>query len=166
MQTSIRIAEAREKRIVDDLLQLYLKEIQSFEIKISSSEGRLIYPYLDHYWQNPKRSPFLIFKEQQVVGFSLVRADTDPSNGVPVTEISDFFILNRLRHQGLGRRMAVRLWDMFPGNWRLEVLKGNIKAISFWERTIGQYTEYRFKRNNIAKSSNIEFLFQNTTDHH
>ena len=94
MQTSIRIAEASEKHIVDDLVQLYLKEIQSFEIKISSSKGQLIYPYLDHYWQNPKRSPFLIFKEQQVAGFSLVRADTDPSNGVPVTEISEFFILN------------------------------------------------------------------------
>lgn len=161
MKTSIRLAEANERNVVDDLLQLYLKEIQFFDIKVSSFEGRLIYPYLDHYWQNPKRSPFLFFKEQQIAGFALVRTDTDPSNGVPVTEISDFFILNKLRHQGLGRRMAVRLWERLPGNWRLEVLKGNREALYFWERTIGQYTGYRFQRNNLAKSSNIEFLFHN-----
>ena len=125
MKTSVRIAAATERNIIDNLLQLYLKEIQLFDVRISTSEGRLVYPHLKHYWQNPQRYPFLMFKEQEIAGFALVRVDKDPSNGEPVSEISDIFILNSLRRQGLGEKMAVRLWDMFPGNWRLGVLKGN-----------------------------------------
>ena len=162
MKPSIRIADATERNILDDLIQLYLKEFQCFDFKIRSSEGRLLYPYLDHYWRNPHRYPFLISKEQQIAGFALLRVETNPSNGVPVTEISDFFIHNSLRHQGLGKKTAVHLWDMFPGNWRLEVHKENREGLCFWEQTIGQYTEYRFKRTNTAKSSTVEFLFQNT----
>ena len=155
-----------ERNIIDNLLQLYLKEIQLFDVRISTSEGRLVYPHLKHYWQNPQRYPFLMFKEQEIAGFALVGVDKDPSNGEPVSEISDIFILNSLRRQGLGEKMAVRLWDMFPGNWRLGVLKGNEEALFFWERTIGRYTENQFKRISSANSSIIEYLFQNTTHHH
>lgn len=166
MKTSVRIAAVTERNIIDNLLQLYLKEIQLFEVRISTSEGRLVYPHLKHYWQNPQRYPFLMFKEQEIAGFALVRVDKDPSNGELVTEISDLFILKGLRRQGLGEKMAVRLLDMFPGNWRLGVLKGNKEALCFWERTIGQYTENQFKRISSANSSIIEYLFQNTTHHH
>ena len=166
MKTSVRIAAATERNVIDNLLQLYLKEIQLFDVRVSTSEGRFVYPHLKHYWQNPQRYPFLLYKEEEIAGFALVRADKDPSNGEPVTEISDLFILNRLRRQGLGKKMAVRLWDMFPGNWRLGVLKGNKEALCFWERTIGQYTENQFKRVSTANSSIIEYLFQNTIHHH
>ena len=162
MKASLRIAREYEKNIVDNLLQFYLDEISVFVAPKKSAEGRLIYPYLDHYWRNPQRYPFLISNDKQIAGFALVRREIDPSNGMEVAEISDFFILSTLRNHGIGGLTAVQLWDMFPGKWRLEVHKANQDALLFWKDTISKYTDHRFKQSNNAESINIEFRFHNT----
>lgn len=53
--------------------------------------------------------------------------------------MSEFFVLRRLRGQGVGRRAVFALFERFRGRWEISELIRNAPAIAFWRRVIGEY---------------------------
>ena len=56
----------------------------------------------------------------------------------------EFFVLNRARRRGVGRRAAQAIFARFPGVWEVSELPLNTAAVSFWRAVIGEYTGGRF----------------------
>ena len=81
MKVSVRSAKEDEKDILYNLLQLYLHDFSEFSPQETDGRGRFTYPYLDHYWQDPQRFPFIIYVERNIAGFALVRTEDDPDTG-------------------------------------------------------------------------------------
>ena len=156
MKVSVRSAKEHEKDILDNLLQLYLHDFSEFSSQETDSRGRFTYPYLDHYWQDPQRFPFIIYVESNIAGFALVRREEDPDTGEPITEMTEFFILRMFRNRGIGNKAAVKLWNSFQGKWRVQVLNKNKRAYPFWKNAISRYTNDASEEKSDAR---IVFLF-------
>jgi predicted acetyltransferase len=52
----------------------------------------------------------------------------------------EFFVLNRSRRRGVGRRAAHAVFAMFPGVWEVSELPRNTGAVAFWRRVVGEHT--------------------------
>jgi predicted acetyltransferase len=121
-----------------------------------------------NYWGRPgKRSwppawrgfPFLIRIDGHPGGFALVKRINDAP---PTFDMGEFFIPRQYRRQGIGRRVAVDLFDRFPGRWEVRELLANKPAQSFWRRIISDYTSGVFTetQETIAAYDNKEFIVQ------
>ena len=160
MQISVRSAEQSERDIIDTLLQYYLHDFSEFEAVEMDPQGRYTYPYLDMYWQDPQRYPFLITIQDNIAGFALVQQELDPANGNTFMDLSEFFVLRVFRHQGIGNKAATILWEKFPEAWQVRVLHSNKPAYPFWQHAISRYTHDQFEEQ--ATKDGITFTFGST----
>jgi predicted acetyltransferase len=117
-------------------LQSYLFELSQFASIEKNAEGQYDYPYLDHYWREPDLHPFVIYLDNEAVGFLLVREDLDPADGTSLTEIAELYILPAFRQRSVASSAVKEVLGYFPGNWRAMVLPNNNVALSFWRELI------------------------------
>lgn len=138
MNTELVSARVEDKSIIANLLQLYLYDFSELAGWAINEHGLFNYPYLDHYWTEPDRHPFLVRVDGELAGFALVR--TLVMEGGQENHLAEFFILRKLRRIGVGETAARQLFDRFPGTWTVAQRDWNIGAQRFWRRVIGRYT--------------------------
>ena len=99
--------------------------------------GYFGYPYLDYYWVEPDRYPFIVIVDGKLAGFALINQHTYfPDSQYSVAE---FFILRKYRRRGIGRQAAVDIFDRFAGRWEISKLSTNVTALRFWSDVIKSY---------------------------
>lgn len=162
----VRSAKKAEQSTIANLLRLYLHDFSEFDRVEIDSSGSFSYPYLDHYWQDPNRYPFLFRLERGLAGFALLRFHVDALTGMDFMDMSEFFVLRGLRRRGVGRVAAAKLFDLFPGRWQVRVLLANKAAMPFWRTMVANYTSnrYREKKTDELVPRWTTFLFDNGTD--
>ena len=162
----VRSAKHADKTELAALMQDYLAEFATFESVQQDADGHYVYPYFDHYWEDPNRYPFLFRVDGESAGFALLRFELDPVNGQGVMHMAEFFVARPYRRRGIGTRAATRLWDLFPGHWRLNVLRSNKNAYPFWRQVIGDYTnnEYVEQAPIEAVGGAFTFSFMSASD--
>lgn len=143
MNIQISLATIQEKIILQNLMQYYLYEFSEDDGIELNELGEFVYPYLEHYWNEPDRYPFLIRVENQLAGFALLRRATyfslpEDLPGMPMV-VAEFFILKKDRRKGLGSQAARWLFDQFPGRWEIAQMKTNFVGQAFWRKVIGEY---------------------------
>jgi predicted acetyltransferase len=143
-EVDVRSAKKREASLIAPLLQDYMAEFAEFESVEQDEDGNYLYPYFDHYWEDPNRYPFLFRIGDVPAGFALLRFDVDPMNGTELMDMAEFYVVPRFRREGVGRDAATRLWDLFPGRWSVRVLRSNKNAYPFWKETIRVYTSSNY----------------------
>ncbi|GER90876.1 acetyltransferase [Dictyobacter vulcani] len=141
MKVEITIAALEEKFIIRNLLELCQHDSSEFTSQNIGDSGLFDYPYLDHYWTDQNRYPFLIRVEHKLAGFVLVQKIDEPA----MYSITELFILRKYRQQGLGEVVAHQIFDMFPGRWRVRQEIENARAQSFWRKVIARYTNNRYQ---------------------
>lgn len=133
MKIEVSPAKVEDKPILRNLLELCLHDYSEFNGKDVNEHGLFDYPYLDHYWTEAGRYPFLVKVEGKLAGFVLVR-DLAIAEGEPLWQIAEFFILRKYRRQGIGREVAHQMFERFVGRWEVTQEKGNLPAQQFWQR--------------------------------
>jgi predicted acetyltransferase len=88
--------------------------------------------------------PFLIRAGGRLVGFAIVCGKGRCTRGQD-WRMSDFFIANRYRRQGIGRQAAVDLFDQLRGRWEIGQKPGDSDAQAFWQTVVGEYTRGNFE---------------------
>ena len=138
-------AASEDKPVLARLLELYQYDLSAIENADVDASGLYGYAYLDHYWIEPGRHPFLVRVDSQLAGFVLVNqhALTGPAEGAMT--VAEFFVLRRYRRRGIGEQVAVRIFDMFPGHWEVRELAANVEAVAFWRKVVSRYTGGRFR---------------------
>jgi predicted acetyltransferase len=134
---TVRVTEAKEadKPVVRHLLELYQHDFSEFDGRDVDGHGLYGYRYLDHYWVEADRRPFLIDVDGRWAGFALVRL------GPPI-DMSEFFVMRRFRRAGVGREAATQIFMMLPGHWQVRQLASNPSASQFWRGAIPvEFTE-------------------------
>ncbi len=144
MDIEIQPAQLQDKSILRHLMELYVYDFSELEKWDVDEHGLFGYKYLDHYWTEHDRHPFLIRVSGKLAGFVLVRA-IDSSDDEPTHSIAEFFVLRKYRRQGVGRQVAHRIFDMFPGRWSVSQLANNVAAQVFWRKVISEYTGGNFE---------------------
>lgn len=121
MTVTLREAHLDDRHRLQSLLADYLFEF----------DGRTEpYPYLDAYWDEPERLPFLIDEARTVVGLCLIRRRDDGWS------IAEFFVLADRRRRGVGRAaieaLAARARSGGAAYLEAIVHPANHDALSFW----------------------------------
>jgi predicted acetyltransferase len=147
MRITIDPAALDERATLVNLLQLYFYDFSEIiEDDDGEVDGRGRFPdyrYLDAYFDDPDRFPFLFRVDGRLAGCALVRRLAGPGDE-PSWSMAEFFVLRRYRRRGVGRAAARDLFDRFPGRWEVGELHANTAAIRFWRRVIGEYTGGRY----------------------
>jgi hypothetical protein len=53
--------------------------------------------------------------------------------------ISDFFIMRKYRRRGVGKEVAISLFEQFHGTWEIRQTFSNKNAYEFWKHVIKKY---------------------------
>ncbi len=157
---NIRVTAATEMHtgIISKMLQEYLSYLSTFERIEIDQNGEFIYPYLDLYWEELSRSAFLIVAEDLVIGFALIR-EVKEELDMAYMSVAEFYVIPTFQRKGVGEKAARLLFDLYPGNWRLSVIRKNLNGLKFWRKVLKGYTgnEIKEKRGTTA----VLFSFYN-----
>ncbi|MBL8552727.1 MAG: GNAT family N-acetyltransferase [Phenylobacterium sp.] len=133
---ALEACEARHKPALEALFQLYTHDFSDFWAGTDRGElgedGRFPdYPYLDSYWSEPNRWPYLLRVDGHVAGFVLI--NDFAHSGRPLDfSVAEFFVVRKHRRGGVGRAAARAAIASRPGQWELAVARKNAAAQLFW----------------------------------
>jgi predicted acetyltransferase len=158
MQPEVLPVPIDDKPVLANLLELYMHDFSEFVGWDLNEHGRYGYRYLDHYWTEAGRHPFIVRVGGRLAGFALVRMLVLDERSE--TSMADFFILRKYRGQGVGEAVARHLFDQFPGQWSVAQMDRNVAAQRFWRAIIDRYTGGAFEERHDAAQQRViqEFL--------
>ncbi len=145
MKIEVVKATQQQKSVLCNLMELYQYDLSEIEAKDVDVCGLFGYRYLDLYWTEPERHPFLVKVDDKLAGFVLVNQHTYLYRDNDAMSIAEFFILKKYRNQGIGEQVATQIFDQFPGSWEVRQTAFNPGAQAFWSKVISQYTNGVFK---------------------
>jgi predicted acetyltransferase len=149
MNIKVTPATIEERPILRHLMELYQYDFSEFDGSDIGPLGLFDYPYLDHYWVEADRSPFLVRLEDYLAGFVLVARNNYLTGVKDTWVLAEFFIMHKYRHQGLGEHTACQIFDRFPGNWQVAQITENTAATAFWRKVIARYTHNNYAEQDL-----------------
>lgn len=144
MNIDLSLIPYEDKTILYHLMQLYRYDSSEFDGHILNKHGLYLYKYLDHQWTDDYRRPFIVRVDEEIAGFALVSLDVPREYMKLSTEevtntINDFFIMRKYRRQGVGKKVAVSLFEQFSGTWEVRQTFANKNAYEFWKCVISGF---------------------------
>lgn len=145
MDIQVSIVPYEDKTVLYNLIQLYRYDSSEFDGHVLNEHGYYLYKYLDNQWTEDYRRPFIVKVDSEIAGFAFVILDVPKefivlSLAEKTNVISDFFIMRKYRHKGVGKKVAFFLFDQFSGTWEIRQTSGNKNAYQFWKKVICEYT--------------------------
>jgi len=128
---SIRPATPAEKPVIEALLQPYFTELSRLPDEHPDPQdenGTCLYPYLDAYWRESLRFPYLLLSGNDLAGFALVR-----HNGFE-WEMAEFYVKPEFRGRGLGLTCATLIVENHPGAWHIGFNRANHAGRRLWTK--------------------------------
>jgi predicted acetyltransferase len=149
MDIEIARATVNERPVLRQLLELYQYDFSEFDDADLTPMGLYDYPYLDHYWVESERTPFLVRVNANLAGFVLVARYNYLTGQKDCWVMAEFFIMRKYRHQGIGEYVARYIFDQFRGVWQVGQIIENQPATSFWRIVISRYSQGDFQEHNL-----------------
>lgn len=150
-----------EKDIILNLMQLYTYELSFFEdettnFKLLDTGLYVISKYIELYWIDDERHPYILKHNGELAGFVLVRFNENKTY-----EIAEFFVLNKYRNLGAGTYMANQMFKRYKGKWEIRTLLKNKRAQEFWRKVVKKVSDGDYKELLIRDNSRYAFYFEN-----
>lgn len=157
-QITLKPSSQADQLLAGELIRQYIVEMIAFTDTpdVSDEQYSTLVRMLNLYWERDDHYPFLIYCDEELAGFSLVRRyPPDPG----VFDMGQFFVVDRFKGQGVGRRAFHLTLAQFPGKWLTRVLLANERALSFWTRVISDETNgnYTLSRE-LEKGQEMNFI--------
>jgi predicted acetyltransferase len=131
------------KGVINNLMQFYMYDFSAYvDLDLEEDGFFQTYPNLEDYWiERDKKFPYIIKKNEKYVGFVLVKTIGAENN---YFSIAEFFIMKKYRRTGIGKTVAVQLFDLHKGQWEVHQRENNKPALEFWSKIITEYTNGHF----------------------
>jgi predicted acetyltransferase len=129
-------ASPDQEPVIANLLELYAHDFSEFHPLELDADGRFGYQHLHLYWSQPDRHPFLIKVDGKLAGLVLIKKSNGVAQSGAVWDVAEFFIVRAYRRQGVGMKVAHKIWKNFPGQWEVRVMKSNRNAMEFWLQAV------------------------------
>ena len=157
MKIEVIPALITDKSLIQRMMELFRHDLSEFEGSDIDEHGYFGYPYLDYYWVEADRSPFIVRVDRQLAGFVLINRHTYfPDNQCSVAE---FFILRKYRRLGIGRYVAFDVFDRFCSRWEISQIVANVTAERFWGNTIGAYTTGNYTKTIVENKDDLKIIW-------
>jgi predicted acetyltransferase len=161
MNIQVVSATLQDETALRNLYQFYMYEFARFLNWAPNYAGRFAEDDLDGCWTDRSRHPFLIRVDEALAGFAIVDAPARSFfTDAEVTHMAEFFVMGAAQGQGVGERVAVLLFEMFPGPWEVFELNQNTDAQAFWRKVIGRYTNGSYEERPLRERAVVQ-VFNN-----
>ncbi|OGO87115.1 MAG: hypothetical protein A2Y24_05910 [Clostridiales bacterium GWE2_32_10] len=151
-----------DKSVLYNIMQLYYYDLSEFESETDkfdiNSHGLYDTKYLDHFWTEEGRYPYIAKSDGKISGFVLIRK-TDPN--VFAYEVSEFFVLRKYRKLKIGSFMTENIFNIHNGHWEIRTLLNNIPAQDFWRKKVADLTEGNYEEKMIRNNTRLAWYFNN-----
>jgi predicted acetyltransferase len=145
MKVEVQEASINDKLIIRNMMELYNYDLSEYEDSNLNEHGLYEYKYIDNYWTEGNRHPFIVKVNDKLAGFVLAGKYGSVTSYPTDYSIAEFFILKKYRKNGVGKTVAFVVFNKFRGNWEVKQLKKNSISHSFWRKVIAQYTLNNFE---------------------
>lgn len=75
--------------------------------------------------------------------------------------LSEFFVMNKYRRNGVGKEAVFQVLDKHHGKWQLKRHPHNIASVFFWNNVIEEYTRGNYRL--VEKYPNKEVDYEDGT---
>lgn len=142
MNIEVAPALLDDKPLLQCLMEFYQYDFSEYEDSDLDSHGTYGYAWLDQYWREAGRFPFLVRVDGKLAGFVLVNQFTYLSKSE--WSIAEFFIMRKYRRRGIGKLVAFFIFNKFQGVWEVHQMENNIPSQHFWRKIISEYTRGQY----------------------
>jgi predicted acetyltransferase len=149
-RVEVHSATASDRLPIFRMLELYqhdLSDIWPQELDIHGEYGYA----LDRYWQETNCYAFVARLNGHFAGFALV--DAAVKVGSSGRWMDQFFVLKKYRRAGIGKAVAMRVFDSLPGYWEVGQMPDNVAAQAFWRRVVSEYTDGNYQEHVLSSGS-------------
>lgn len=161
MDITLHLMPVDEKALLVRLMELYNYEFSAFSNDDISEYGYYGYDHIDDYWNEEGRFPYLIRVDGKIAGFALICPHCDYRREADARCFGEFFIMLKYRGMGVGKQVAMRLFDQHRGPWEICYWKNNIPAGKFWTKVVEEYTGNHYQTCGTEGNHNQGFTFDN-----
>lgn len=143
MNAQLLKAMHQHKNVIKNLMQFYMYDFSEFaDLDVESDGLFAAYPHIEDYWKDENRFPYLIQIDKKHIGFVLVRFIEIEQR--TYFSIAEFFIMKKYRRKGIGKAIAIQIFNLHKGNWEVFQKESNKPAQLFWKQVISEYTKVNF----------------------
>ena len=162
MPITIRRASRSDLLIIKNLVPYYIYDMSECMRWPTKKDGRYEgCDGIEAYWSDPDKRAFILRSGREPAGFVLLlKGNHGPDIDYSFT---DFFVLRKFRHRGVGERIARQFFKRFPGGWQVDHLTQNKPAAAFWKKVISRYTRGKFKTKSARRKDGRVTVMQFTT---
>jgi len=156
----VKLIPAIEHRhIVENLFTYYVYDLSESGQWPCGHDG--LYSYnpalLEPYWSDDHHWPWLIYSDDELAGFCLLRRYPDNPERF---DIDQFFVLRKFKGQGVGKEAFHLAVKGLPGLWQTRVLLENTPALNFWRSAINSLTQGHYEeRVMLDRDLPMHFIF-------
>ena len=155
MNIELRQACLEDREILSNLLEKYDYEFSQYDNRDVNKLGLYGYKYLDYYWVEEKRWAYFIVVDQKLAGFIMVNDYSEVEDRKTDFVISEFFVMYKYRHLGVGRQAFFKVLELHKGTWQLKRHPKNIPSVHFWNKVVCEYTKGKYEM--IESYPNTEY---------
>src|SRR5262249_53436343 len=126
-------ASAEHQLVIKNLMQFYIYDFSEYiNLDVEEDGFYAPYPHLEEYWKEKNKFPYVIRKEEKYIGFVLVKfIESEKRNYFSMAE---FFIMRKYRRGGIGKAIAMKIFDLHRGPWEVYQKESNKPAQAFWRK--------------------------------
>ena len=135
MTVCVLPAEEGRKETVRNLLEKYLYEFSQYTGEAPDENGLFGYRYLDSYWTDKDRHPYLLYADGKLAGFALVNTHCATERKIDFS-MAEFFVLSAYRQKNVGLTAAVELFSRHRGRWQIKCHPKNRTSLIFWRKAV------------------------------
>ncbi len=162
---TVQLRPAKEYRpIVENLFTYYVYDLSESGQWPCGLDGRYEYSpaLLEPYWSDEHHWPWLIYHDEELAGFCLLRRYPD---NVDRFDIDQFFVLRKFKGQGVGKEAFRLAVTGQPGLWQTRVLLENTPALNFWRSAIDSLTQGQYEEKVMQdRDLPMHFIFYNVSE--
>jgi len=162
MVIKIEPISIENKSVLIQLMELYMYDFSLYSNNDVNEHGFFGYSHIDDYWNEEGRFPYFIRVDGRIAGFVLVRSCCEYNDLKNPHNIAEFFIMQKYRRQGIGKQVAMRIFDLHKGGWEISQWLENLQAQNFWKSVVQEYTKGQFKTFDLKEEGHIGFTFDNS----
>lgn len=141
MKTTLIKATQEDNKTLERLFQFFAHDTSEYSGKELGENG--FYQGLndlEEYTSQSNYRTYLIQADGHLAGLVVVRLEDE------INYLRHYFIVRKYRKKKIGLETAHKIFNMFPGDWRVSTMDYNVPAIKFWEKTLSEFTDESYSK--------------------
>ncbi|MDR2547780.1 MAG: GNAT family N-acetyltransferase [Lachnospiraceae bacterium] len=145
MEVKLKRALLEDREIIANLLEKYSYEFSQYDDRDVNKLGLYGYQYLDYYWTETNRHPYIIEADENIAGFVMINDFPEANDRETDFSVSEFFVMHKYRRRGVGEKAFLMVMNLHKGKWQLKRHPKNLASVSFWDKVVDEYTNGNYE---------------------